>query len=133
MKIGSHRDLTVWQNAMGAAERVLELADEGLFAKKLWLSDQIQRAAASIPANIAEGHSGVNTTRSYLKHLFIARGSLAETLTFLELAVRRQYVGKEPRRSLWQQFQDVGRLLNGLIRALGEKLKDKSAKVRAKN
>lgn len=133
MKIGSHRDLTVWQKAMDAAECVLELADNGAFARKLRLADQIQRAAASIPANIAEGHSGVNTTRSFLKHLFIARGSLADTLTFLELAVRRDYVAKDLDRGLWKQYQDVGKMLNGLIRALGEKLGNKTAKLRSKS
>lgn len=103
---------------MDCAEEVLRLTDESGLAQKFWLVDQIQRAAASIAANVAEGHDGQFSKRMYLKHLFIARGSLAETLTFLELAVRRKYLRKEEGRSLWKQLQKTGRLLNGLIRSL---------------
>lgn len=120
-EVKTYRDLITWRCAMDCAEEVLRLTDENGLSRKFWLVDQIQRAVASIAANIAEGHDGQFSKRMYLKHLFIARGSLAETLTFLELAVRRKYINKEVGRTLWKQLQKSGRLINGLIRSLAAK------------
>lgn len=124
MAVKTYRDLLAWQCAMDCADDVLRLTDEKGLARKYWLVDQIQRAAASVAANIAEGHDGQFSKRMYLKHLFIARGSLAETMTFLELSVRRKYITKEEGRTLWKQLQKTGRLLNGLIRSLATKRPD---------
>ncbi|MBZ5502136.1 MAG: four helix bundle protein [Acidobacteriia bacterium] len=89
--IKSYRDLLVWQKAMD-----LVVASYGI-AKKLpaqemyGLVTQIQRAAASIPANIAEGH-GRKHRGDYLHHLSIARGSLLELETHLLIAGRLGYL-----------------------------------------
>ncbi|GIK51887.1 MAG: four helix bundle protein [Planctomycetota bacterium] len=124
--VESYRDLLAWQSAMDVAQEVLRLTDRQEIARKYWLVNQIQRAAASVPANIAEGHDGQFSKRMYLKHLFIARGSLAETLTFLELAVRREYIAKKDGRTLWTKLHKTGRILNGLIRAIASKKADQT-------
>ena len=54
------------------------------------LTSQLRRSAASIPANIAEGHAR-SSTKDYLRFIAIAIGSLAETATFIELAGRLNY------------------------------------------
>ncbi|MCC6573157.1 MAG: four helix bundle protein [Planctomycetes bacterium] len=126
--IESFRDLLVWQKSMDVADKMLETTDEILSLRKYWLVDQLQRASASIPANIAEGHSGGHTPKQFLKGLYIARGSLAETLTYLELAARREYIPKVTAREMWKQLQEVGRLLNGLLRSIARKLPTKKKK-----
>lgn len=119
-KIKSFRDLRVWQAAMDAAELVLEACDEEPIARKVRLAGQIEAASASVPANIAEGHAG-GSTKTYLKHLYIARGSLAETLTFLELFARRKYISRPRVKAVWNSLQDTGKLLNALITAIARK------------
>jgi len=75
------------------------------------LSSQLRRAAASVPANIAEGKARA-TARDYAQFLAIARGSLAETATFLELAVRLRYIAKDECLLADDLIQQVGRMLN---------------------
>jgi four helix bundle protein len=58
------------------------------------LSSQIQRAAVSIPSNIAEGHTREHT-KEFLHHLSIAQASLAELETQLEIAVRLKYLARD--------------------------------------
>ncbi len=82
MTIKSYRDLEVWNVAMDLAASCYTLTR--LFPKdELYgMTSQIRRAAASIPANIAEGH-GREHTKEFLNHLSVARGSLMELETHL--------------------------------------------------
>jgi len=85
------------------------------------LANQLQRAAVSIPSNIAEGHAR-NTTRDYLRFVSIAMGSLAEVETQLELAARLNYLGIEQRDALFTTTDELGRMLQGLRKSLQSKL-----------
>jgi four helix bundle protein len=90
-KVESHRDLIVWQKAMDLTVQIYRIAS--LFPQNeiYRLTSQVTRAAASVPANIAEGHAR-GTRKDYAQFLAIAKGSLMETETFLMLAVRLNYV-----------------------------------------
>jgi four helix bundle protein len=77
------------------------------------------RAAASIAANIAEGHDG-GSRKVYLKHLYIARGSSAETLTFLRIIRRRRYVNDDQLVAIGGLMVEVRKMLNALINRLEE-------------
>ena len=90
-RIGSHRDLVVWQKAMDLAVEVYRLSKRFPKDENYRLIAQITRAVASVPANIAEGHAR-STTRDYAHFLAVAKGSLMETETFLMLAVRLEYL-----------------------------------------
>lgn len=87
----SHRDLRVWQAAMEIATSCYSVAKKLPKDELFGLTSQLRRAAASIPANIAEGH-GRYTTKESLRYLNIANGSLLEVDTHLELAVRIGYL-----------------------------------------
>ena len=76
------------------------------------LTNQITRAVASVPANIAEGNARA-TTRDYAHFLSIAKGSLMETETFLMLAIRLNYLTEE------QAGPTLGPVFNGHVRARG--------------
>jgi four helix bundle protein len=117
--IESFRDLIAWQVAMDAAERTLALTEQEPLSKKYWLAAQIGDACTSIAANIAEGHGGISR-RMYLKHLYIARGSLSETLTFLELVRRRRYAPPDELQNIRNLLHRTSKLLNGLIKSLRE-------------
>lgn len=94
MKIKSFRDLRVWQLAMEIVELVYRLTRSFPRSEVYGLSSQIQRAAVSLPSNIAEGHTREHT-KEYLQHLSIAQASLAELETQLEIATRLKYVSTQ--------------------------------------
>lgn len=77
------------------------------------LSNQLQRSAVSIPANIAEGRER-GRTKEFLHHLSIARGSLAELETHIAVARRLNYINEENFKQLTEKTAEVGRMLNGL-------------------
>jgi four helix bundle protein len=94
VKIGSHRDLLVWQKAMDLTVEVYRLSQRFPREEIYRLTSQVTRAAASVPANIAEGHARA-TSRDYANFVAIAKGSLMETETFVMLAVRLGYLSEE--------------------------------------
>ena len=86
-----YRDLIVWQKAMELVEVVYRLMDAFPKDERFRLCDQLGRAVISIPSNIAEGN-GRESKTEYARFLGIARGSLCETETQLEIAKRLGYV-----------------------------------------
>lgn len=87
MHTGSHKDLIVWQKAMILAELTYFLTKKLPKSESFGLISQMQRAAVSIPSNIAEGW-GRNSANELKRFLLIARGSAAELETQLLLAER---------------------------------------------
>jgi len=117
MKLKTYRDLTAWQKAMDLVVASYGLSRGFPTEERFGLTSQLQRAAVSVPANIAEGY-GRRHRREYLYHLSNARGSLAELETHVALAVRLEYVGREEAVEVWELSQEVGRILNRLMASL---------------
>ena len=117
MTIQTYRDLIAWQKSMDLVVEIYQLTklfpQEELFG----LTSQIRRAAVSVPANIAEGYGRIHR-KEYLHYLSIARGSLMEVETHLQIGVRLTYLERDRARPTWELLQETGRLLNGLIRSL---------------
>jgi four helix bundle protein len=113
----SYRELEVWKKAMDMVVAVYELTNEFPQQEKYGLMSQIQRAAVSIPANIAEGYGRLHRG-DYLHHLSIARGSLAELETHITIAVRLNYVSRDAVMNIWNMTQEVGKMLSTMIRTL---------------
>lgn len=84
------------------------------------LVSQMQRAAVSIPSNIAEGHTRTHS-KEYLYHLSIARGSLAELQTQLEIALRLKYCSVDKITSVVAQADLLGKQLSALRNVLNKK------------
>jgi len=117
MTIKSYRDLKVWQKAIDLVVVSYRLTKAFPKAETYALSPQIQRAAISIPANIAEGH-GREHLGDYLHHLSIANGSLLELETHLLIANRLSYLQNSDLESILELTSEVGRMLAGLMRKL---------------
>ena len=86
-----YRDLIVWQKAMELVKTVYQLMGDFPKEERFRLCDQLGRAVVSIPSNIAEGN-GRESKSEYARFLGIARGSLYETETQLEIAKRLGYI-----------------------------------------
>jgi four helix bundle protein len=115
-----HKDLIVWQKAMDLVVTVYRITKTFPKTEIYGLASQMQRAAVSIPSNIAEGH-GLKQTQAYARHLAIANGSLTELETQLEIARRLGYLTTE-NESVMNQAGEVGRMLAGLRRSLQSRL-----------
>ncbi|MDO5113307.1 MAG: four helix bundle protein [Planctomycetia bacterium] len=114
MSVKSYQELIVWQKAMDLVTEVYKLVKllpkEELYA----LSDQLRRAAVSIPSNIAEGQAR-NSTREFVNFLSIARGSNAELHTQLMICVRLKYLTQSQIQTAQSLCQEVGKMLIALI------------------
>lgn len=109
------KDLIVWQKAMDLTDEVYHLArslpKEELYA----LSDQLRRAAVSIPSNIAEGY-GRQTDKEFKQFLSVARGSVFEVETQLEICIRQNYLSASAAKTAQALCDEVGRMLTTLSR-----------------
>ena len=112
-RIGSHRDLVVWQKAMDLAVEVYRLSQRFPREEIYRLTSQITRAVASVPGNIAEGHAR-STARDYANFLSIAKGSLMETETYVMLSVRLGYITPETAAPALQLITEVSKMLTSL-------------------
>jgi len=118
--IQSYRDLQVWQQAMDLAEHCYRATR--LFPKEELYGavTQIRRAAASVPANIAEGN-GRETRGEYIQFLRIAQGSLKEVETHVLLAQRVGLAEQVECTAILNECEAVGKMLRALIRSLQSK------------
>lgn len=116
-EIQSYRDLRVWKEAMNLAEAACRLT--GQFPKQeiYGFTAQVRRAAASVPANIAEGY-GRESRGAYVQFLRVAQGSVKELETHLLLATRIELTSQTAVDPVTAQCETVGKMLRGLIRAL---------------
>ncbi|HLD08620.1 MAG TPA: four helix bundle protein [Methylophilaceae bacterium] len=106
-----HEQLEAWEFAMQSVKAVYELTAGFPVEERYGLAQQMRRAAVSIPSNIAEG-AGRNGAKEYLQFIGIARGSLAELETQLQLAVMLKFAPQD--HAVFQLVDRTGKLLTGL-------------------
>ncbi len=119
-QIASYRDLLVWQKGMDLVVKSYELAKHLPSNEIYGLASQIQRAAVSIPANIAEGY-GRHHLGDYLHHVSVANGSLKELETHILIARRLSYFREDDIEAVLRLTSEVGRMLRALALALRRK------------
>ena len=116
--VHTFRDLIAWQRGMEVAEAVYAATTRMPSDERFGLMLQMRRAAVSVASNIAEGHARQSRS-DYLRFLRIARGSLGELSTQIELAVRLQLIPHDPQ--LTDLVGEEARILQALIRTLEAK------------
>lgn len=116
-EISSYRDLRVWALSMDLAESIYALTKMFPRQEEYRLTSQMTRAAVSIPANIAEGHSR-STRKDYAHFISIARGSAAELETLLLIAQRIGCALPEEIAPRLDTTESVGRMLSVLRQKL---------------
>lgn len=119
MSLADHKRLDVWVKAMDLAEAVYEAANLMPKREEYRLTSQMIRAAISVPANIAEGHTRASR-KEYAHFVSIARGSNAELETLLLLAARTRLLPKDITDRLIAGSDEISRMLNKLHARLRE-------------
>ena len=130
MSVKSYRELEVWQLAMSLAEDVYGILKDLPNEERFALSNQLRRAVISVPSNIAEGF-GRDSTKDFLHFIAMARGSLYEVMTQMELAFRLDYVPEQ--EGFLEKAERVGMMLNALSVRLRRRLTSPTSEPRTKN
>ena len=115
MGVKNYKELEVWQKAMELVVYVYRLSRQFPKDEQFALTNQLRRAALSIPSNIAEGF-GRDSHKDFVNFLHVSRGSLFEVGTQLDIASRLGYVSID--ENLQGLMESVSRMLGALIRKL---------------
>ncbi len=113
MPVISYRDLNVWQDAIAIVADVYKATEKFPRTEAFGLASQIQRAAVSIPSNVAEGHAR-GSDREFHHFLSITLGSIAEVETQLTIAEKLGYLDRQETLSLLAQMDRLGKMVKGL-------------------
>ena len=113
----SYRDLEVWKRAMKLAKRIYRVTSRFPADERFGLTNQIRRAAVSIPSNLAEGHARSGPAE-FGRFISIAMGSVAEVETQLLLAVDLNYTDQEATAPILEELDVIGKMLRGLSKSI---------------
>lgn len=115
--MANYKDLVAWQKAMDLVEHIYQTTQAFPDSEQFGLTNQVRRAAVSVPSNIAEGQ-GRGSKREFIRFIHMARGSLQEVETQLLIAERLQYIGYSKAAQLCRRCVELAKILNGLKRSL---------------
>jgi four helix bundle protein len=121
---GNFRNLALWKSSMNLTTEIYKLTKLFPDHERFGLVSQMQRAAVSIPSNIAEGF-GRESTKDLIRFLYTSRGSLMELSTQLEISINLGYISSDSSKPI-DNANEVNKLLNGLIYSLKSQLKGSS-------
>ena len=117
MKSSNYKEFKVWQKAMDLTVEVYKLVKLLPKEETYALSDQMRRAVVSIPSNIAEGQ-GRNSDKEFIQFLSIARGSLWELETQIEICLRIGYIDQSLATNIYNLIEEISKMLNALSNSL---------------
>ena len=126
MATNNFRDLIVWQKSMDLTVMVYQTVKSLPKEEQYSLSDQIRRAAVSIPSNIAEG-SGRKSLKEQIHFLEISYGSLMETYNQLLIAIDLDYITEESVEAIKPNIDGVAKMINGLSSSYSKKLEEQAS------
>jgi len=112
-----HKKLEVWKAGMKLTSSIYDCVNRFPDSEKFGLISQMKRASVSIPSNIAEGASR-QTKKEFRQFLFIARGSLSELDTQLELNLNLKLIENEVFEDIVKEVNKVNAMLNGLLKSI---------------
>lgn len=116
-KTGCYEDLVVWQKAHKFVLCIYETSKKFPIDERYRLTSQLTKSAISIPANICEG-SKRQYKKELIQFLHVAKGSLGETEYYIRLAKDLNYISYEEFLQLFNQSDEIGRMISGLIKSL---------------
>jgi four helix bundle protein len=115
-----YKDLDVYRKSIDFVVDIYKIAESFPDSERFGLVSQLSRAAISLPSNLAEG-SGRNGKKELINFLHIARGSLFEIGTQLEISQRLGFVSQDDYDKLEERRATIQRMMNALISSLRKK------------
>ena len=120
MGLKSYKELEVWKRAMAFVTKVYGVTASFPRAEIYGLTSQMRRSAVSVPSNIAEGATR-NSTKEFIRFLYVALGSASEIAVQLQIACNLKYLPEDPFVVLSEEREEISRMLSGLIRSVGRR------------
>lgn len=119
-RYSAFKELIVWQKSIDLATVVISVIENLNTDREHYrLIEQLESAVTSVPMNIAEG-KGRSSRKEYVHFLYIARGSIYETLTLLEIFQRQGWITQEKFSELETSSIEIIRMLKGLINSINK-------------
>ena len=119
--MNSYKELIVWQKGIELVKDVYSVTKKMPAEEKFGIVSQMNRAAVSIPSNIAEGW-GRESSGNYLQFLRTSRGSLMELETLIEISKRLNFISTEDYEILTNKTTEISKILQGLIKSINQKI-----------
>lgn len=114
----AYKNLQVWQKGMEFANAVIDLTEKVQTPRKHYrLIEQLESAATSLPMNITEG-KGRHSDKEFIRFLYIARGSLYETMTLLSIFEMRSWITNQSLEALEIKADQIAKMIHGMISSL---------------
>ena len=113
-QIERFEEIHSWQKGRELCKLIYSVTREAAFGRDYGLRDQIRRAEVSIMSNVAEGFETQNN-RTFIRHLYIARGSAAEVRVQAYVALDQGYITREEFDQVYNLSKDIARLLTRFI------------------
>jgi four helix bundle protein len=111
-------DLEVWRKAVEFAKGVIELAESVETDRKHFrLIEQLEACSTSVALNIAEG-KGRYSKKEFVQFLYIARGSLYETVTLLIIFNQNNWISDSQLDEAKASGEEIGKMLSGMITSI---------------
>ena len=117
----SYKELVVWQKSYKLCKEIYRVTKKLPKEEVFGLSYDLRKTVISIPSNIAEGY-GRESTKEYIRFLYIAYGSYCELETKLLLSIDLGYINEEDKEKIKSLGGEVERMLKGLIKSLKKKI-----------
>ena len=117
MQIKSYRDLEVWQRSMRLAKRIYQVTNRFPTDERFGLTNQLRRAAVSVPSNLAEGHARFGAGE-FSRFISITMGSVAELETQILLSNDLGYVEGATAEELLSELDGIGKMLRGPAKSI---------------
>ena len=110
--------LEVYQRALDFSVAVIDIIDEIETPRKHFrLVEQLESSSTSVALNISEG-KGRFSKKEFKHFLYIARGSLYETITMLQIFKKKHWLDKEYYKKLYREAEEINKMISGLIRSI---------------
>ena len=113
-----YEDLEVWQKAIDWASEIVSLCNDLETERRHYrLIEQLESACSSVAMNIAEG-KGRYSQKEFIQFLYVARGSLYETVTLMEIFLKQQWITKDKFLELKETGKEIAKMLNSLMKSI---------------
>ncbi len=129
MAFQSFEDLEVWQRGCRLAVDIFQTFAS---CRNFTMQDQVQRAALSVPSNVAEGYER-NSNKEFIRFLNIAKGSCGELRTQIYISRKLDFVTKADFERLIAECKEISAMLHGLSQAVARRASNKSSRARMRS
>jgi four helix bundle protein len=114
-----HKNLEAWKQSMDLVVEIYQATKQFPNQEAYGITNQVRRAAVSVPSNIAEG-AARQTKKEFANFLHVAQGSLSELDTQIEIANRLGFIDGNCRDKLTAKMEPIDKMMTGLIRHLAK-------------